>query len=265
MLSTSLLTKYTRLTATIIALCWLLSACSSNHSSAVKSVYKPSGNPMQDVQTALQTAKSTNKLLLVVMGAQWCHDSRGLADNFEDEELSQLLSANYHTVFVDVGYFNDLSHITQRFEQAHYYATPTVMVINPQTEHLINASDMNIWGGAYSIPLSEYIAYFSRYEDNKRFLYTPVPTQYVDKITAFEQENAQRLTAAYNILAPNLKAQDNGGTASDLFTKQWVEVKEYRTNLQKDIQRLRHQAISSPSQALVFPFYPAFSWEQDPE
>ncbi|MFT6269317.1 MAG: hypothetical protein ACJAVV_002142 [Alphaproteobacteria bacterium] len=217
---------------------------------------------MQDVQVGLETAKSTNKLLLLVMGAQWCHDSRGLADNFEDKELSQVLSENYHTVFVDVGYFKDLSHITQRFEQAHYYATPTVMVINPQTERLINASDMNIWGGADSLPLADYIAYFNRYANDKQPVYSAVPVQHIEKISAFEKVNSQRLTAAYNVLVPNMKVEDNSGEANDLFFKQWGEVREYRINLQKDIQTLRQQAISTSNETLVFPSYPAFSWEQ---
>ena len=59
-----------------------------------ETVYVSSDHPMDDVQKALVKAKSSNKLLLIVMGAQWCHDSRGLAKNFENEEpyIHQILN-----------------------------------------------------------------------------------------------------------------------------------------------------------------------------
>jgi hypothetical protein len=263
MLSTLRLSKYTRLSILVVSLCGLLNACSLGGLHNKPSAYQPSNTPMQDVQTALESAKSANKLLLVVMGAQWCHDSTGLVDKFADEKLQRVLSTNYYTVFVDVGYYNDLSHITQRFEQAHYYATPTVMIINPQTERLINASDMNIWGFADSLPLTDYLDYFNRYANNKPYVYRPIPAKHIAKINTFEKTNARRLTAAYQILIPNLQLEDNTGAASDLFITQWLDVKRYRTSLQKDIQALRQQAINEPDTVLEFPSYRAFSWEQE--
>jgi thiol-disulfide isomerase/thioredoxin len=246
-----------------IAILMLTNACSSGGSHSGESVYVSSENPMLDVQTGLEKAKANEKLLLVVMGAQWCHDSRGLAEKFYDNELAGLLSDNYEVVFVDVGYYKDLRDISQRFSQAHYYATPTVMIINAQTERLINAKDMHIWGSADSIPLSKYVDYFEAYANNSSAVFVPLPQSHESAIIAFEQQNAQRLSDAYTILVPAMKIERKTGEANDLFIKQWREVRKYRTSLQKDIQSIRQQAIESPSQAIVFPSYAPFSWETE--
>lgn len=259
--STSLTSPHKRLLALACVFAALLSACSAPVDHSDVSVYQPSNNAMQNVEEGLVQAASQNKLLLLVLGAQWCHDSRGLAENFENKQLASIIANNYHTVFVDVGYYNDLTQITQRFEQAHYYATPTVMIIEPTSMHLMNASDMSIWGNAHSIPLPEYIEYFTRYSSGNVPIYQPLPAQHVDAIKAFEDTHSKRLNKAYEVLIPNLKLEDNNEAASAQFIDQWREVKRYRTALQKDIQAIRNGAIDSPNNELVLPVYPAFSWE----
>lgn len=225
------------------------------------SVYIDSKNPMLDVQIALDAAKSADKLLLIVMGAQWCHDSRGFAAKSKDPDVAKVLADSYETVFVDVGYFKDLRAVSQRFDQAHYFATPTVMIIDPGTERLLNAGDMHIWGSADQLPTSTYLDYFTAYADNPAPQFVPLPDMHTTAISAFEEQNAQRLTNAYSVLAPGLKAEDSSGEAGDEFMQQWREVRRYRTTLQKDIQSIRKQAIESPDKSLIFPSYDDFSWE----
>lgn len=228
-----------------------------------ETVYVSSDHPMDDVQKALVKAKSSNKLLLIVMGAQWCHDSRGLAKNFENEELANLLQENYELIYVDVGYYKDLRSISQRFDQAHYFATPTVMIINAQNERLINAKDMHIWGSADSIPLAKYLRYFTDYANNPSPTLESLPDNKKTLISVFEQLNAERLSKAYRVLTPFMEIEDRTEKENDLFYDYWNEVKEFRISLQKDIQFIREQAINSPDEPILFPTYPSFSWESD--
>ena len=217
---------------------------------------------MLDVQQALERAKFKDKLLLVVMGAQWCHDSTGLAEKFTDPRVAKVLADSYETVFIDVGYFKDLRDISRRFDQAHYFATPTVMIVAADSERLLNAKDMHIWGSADSLPLDKYVDYFTVYASNPVPQYVPLPPVQASVIASFEQQNAQRLTDAYQVLVPGMQAEERTGKAAKTFLKQWREVRQYRTALQQDIQSLREQAVESPEQELVLPAYPAFSWEE---
>lgn len=49
---------------------------------------------MPAVEAAMAEARSQNKRLLLVLGANWCHDSRALAHHFEDPELAATLEAH---------------------------------------------------------------------------------------------------------------------------------------------------------------------------
>ncbi|MFT4769862.1 MAG: hypothetical protein ACI8RN_003016 [Glaciecola sp.] len=234
----------------------------SEPSVAAESVYVASADPMLDVQQALDRAKISEKLLLVVMGAQWCHDSRGLVDKFSDPKVAGVLADNYETVFVDVGYFKDLREISRRFDQAHYFATPTVMIVNADSEQLINAKDMHIWGSADSVPTEQYLEYFSIYANNPSPQFVLLAEAQASVISAFEQDSAERLNDAYGVLAPGMQAEDKTGKAGKEFLKQWREVRRYRTSLQQDILTLRQQAQEAPDEELLLPQYPVFSWEE---
>lgn len=224
-------------------------------------VYLESADPGGDVQQALERAQQENKQLLVVMGAQWCHDSRGLAATFAEPEMAAILEQGYETVFVDVGYLTDLREITQRFNQPAYFATPTVMIIDPASERLLNASDMHIWGSADSVPLERYVDYFSAYADQQNSDAARAAPPRAAALEQFEQRNAQRLTDAYAGLAPLMRAKDSTGKASADFYTRWREVRKYRMQLQRDIQALREQAAANPEKPLSLPSYEAFSWE----
>jgi hypothetical protein len=53
--------------------------------------YQPSANPIADVQRALDRAEDGDRLVLVVLGANWCHDSRALASRLHRSPLAELI------------------------------------------------------------------------------------------------------------------------------------------------------------------------------
>ena len=66
------------------------SADEESHIVLEQFTFNPVANPMADVDEAIKGAIKRDKLLLLVLGAQWCHDSRGLASRFSDEKLLDL-------------------------------------------------------------------------------------------------------------------------------------------------------------------------------
>lgn len=244
----------------------LLSACATQHHGDKQSVYLESKTPMQDVQNALAKAASNERLLLIVMGAQWCHDSRGLAENFAKAELSGIINQHYELIYVDVGYYKDLREISNRFGQAHYFATPTVMIIDPVSETLLNGKDLAIWGSADSVPFDTYLEYFDRYANldsaNLPMADTNISAEHILTILDFESRQAERLQYAYGILVPDMIREDLSGEMNDEFTKRWIAVRDYRMQLQKDILALYQHAIDSPNTDLQLPNYLPFDWEK---
>lgn len=247
----------------------LLQACVSKagnaeHKSYEALAFAPVDNPMAVVQSTLDKAKKHNKLALLVLGAQWCHDSTGLAQRFETPEMKTVLDNHYEMVFIDVGYFQDRRNITQRFGQAHYFATPTVLVVEPNTEQLLNGHSLAKWGAADSLSLNEYIEYFSGFNSTSTFEPNFISEQHKIQIKQFEKQQSMRLMAAYIVLRPELKTDAERAPGSDYdegFVQRWREVRKFRIQLQKDIQQLYVQANKVTDEVLELPVYGAFTWD----
>ncbi|WP_052010318.1 MULTISPECIES: thioredoxin family protein [unclassified Alteromonas] len=232
--------------------------------------YTPSESPLQDVIDAQEKAKNNNTLLLVVLGAQWCHDSTGLASHFESEALQPILEKHYTTLLVDVGLLEDRRSITERFDYPIYYATPTVMIVEPNTGALLNRASMARWAHADSIPLIDYVEYFTAHgelsEQEIAVLqsYTPTPEE-----MSYNEQYAARLQEAYKELSPLLKDDISGeleGDTMDNFYTMWKEVRQFRATLQKELME-RTQAqlntdevpVSETKKATLTEYGP-FSW-----
>lgn len=234
-------------------------------------MYLPSDDPMAELAAKLNTAKENNKRLLVVMGGNWCHDSRALASRLYEEPLGTTIEAHYETLFVDVGYLQKGKEVITSLGIPVYYATPTVLIVNPDTGRVINAHNRHQWGDAATISMADSLEYFRQFADIELSTSqneTVVDAQLQELLTeigVFEQEQADRLYGAYAVLAPMLRAYKEGdrGAFSDEL---WNEVRDFRYKVPVDLDALRAQARAGVAAGetdvkLNYPVYPAFSWD----
>ena len=215
-------------------------------------LYGSSSDSLADVRQALGRAEDRGRLALVVLGANWCHDSRALAARLQRSPLAELIEQHYELVFVDVGFYEHGRSVVQEFGVAHYYATPTVLIIDPPSGALINDADRHIWTNAYKIDMASSIQYFEKWA-----LYA--------EIDRFEQQLAERVAAGYAVVGPLLEARVAGNGPED-FDARWDELAEFRTAIPGAISELRkevqqRQADGETTIQLQFPEFPAFSWE----
>ena len=232
--------------------------------------YKP-GKALDAISTATKEAIKNEQQLLVIMGANWCHDSRALAARIETPPLKPVIEAHYQTVFVDIGNLDKGKDVITSFGVPVYYATPTVLIIDPVSGKVVNADNRHQWGNAAKISMEDSVAYFQQMATTG-----PVMTidssdssgqlsQLLAEIDNFEQEQANRVYRAYAKLTPMLEAYDKGD--QDKFSEEiWNEVREFRSQVPIDIAALRleaHQRVASGEAGiqLKYPEYPAFSWE----
>jgi len=234
-------------------------------------LYLPSEDAMADVSKAIETAQENNKLVLVVMGANWCHDSRALASRLYEPPLDTLITENYETVFVDVGYLEKGKDVITSLGSPVYYATPTVLIVDSASGEVINARNRHQWADAASISMQASINYFQQMANTD--LTAPQDSknasarlqQLLLEINAFEQLQAERLYAAYAVLGPMLRAYKDGD--KEAFSEShWNEVRDFRYQVPKDIDSLRSEAnervkAGQTEITLQYPQYPPFSWE----
>lgn len=90
--------------------------------------YDETRDAVKDVEAAQTFAKETDRKSLIVMGANWCHDSRALAGHFQTDRFKTLLEEHYSLVYVDVGEKNRNLDIARSFGLDGIVGTPTVII-----------------------------------------------------------------------------------------------------------------------------------------
>jgi thiol-disulfide isomerase/thioredoxin len=111
--------------------------------------YDETRDARKDVDDTLFMARMGKKNAIVVMGANWCHDSRGLAGQFLKPRFQTLFEKHYEVVYVDMGIRNRNLDIAADFGIDKVEGTPTVIVVNPEGE-VINLATAKTWRNADS-------------------------------------------------------------------------------------------------------------------
>lgn len=132
------------------------------------SPYDEAADASADLAAALTRAAVANKRVVVVMGANWCHDSRALAGWFATPRFAAMLAPRYELVYVDAGHpvDGDLHNaaIARRFGLAKLKGTPTVFVASPDGTRLNSKKDASSWRNAASRSEDDIFAYFASFE-----------------------------------------------------------------------------------------------------
>ncbi|WP_205679329.1 thioredoxin family protein [Brevundimonas lutea] len=115
--------------------------------------YRTSDDASADVDAALARAAQSGKRVLLVMGADWCHDSRALAGWLATDRFSDLIEREYELVFVDIGMPRGGDRpnlaIARRFGIAELPGSPNVLVLTSDGV-LANAESATRWRDAAS-------------------------------------------------------------------------------------------------------------------
>ncbi len=127
-------------------------------------LYDPSADAQAQTNAALTRAAANNKRVIIVMGANWCHDSISLAGWFETQRFEAMLGPLYEIVYVDVGepqtgHGRNLD-VAKRFGAKSIKGTPTVLVLSSEGK-LLNKNDAPSWRNAASRSEDAIYRYFA--------------------------------------------------------------------------------------------------------
>ncbi len=132
-------------------------------------LYDATRDAKADVDAALARAKASNKRVILLMGANWCHDSTSLAGRFELPRFKAMLLPLYEIVYVDVGK-PQTGHgrnidIAARFGITKIKGTPTVLVLSPEGK-LLNKKEAPKWSNAASRSDDDIFKTFEKFGDS---------------------------------------------------------------------------------------------------
>jgi CubicO group peptidase (beta-lactamase class C family) len=139
-----------------------LNAAGVDAATGAKLPFDEAANARAAVDEAFAAAQSTGRNVLIVLGNNRCHDSRGLAAKFSYPSLAAIIKDSFHVVWVDVGRRDRNLDIARRFGVTEIIGTPTILVISPEGA-LLNEDSVSDWRTADSRTLDEAIAYFSQF------------------------------------------------------------------------------------------------------
>ena len=119
------------------------------------------------LDAALAAAAVDGRRVIVVMGANWCHDSRSLAGWFATPRFAQMLERQYHVVYVDAGTPQTGKgrnlDIARRFGIKKVKNTPLVMIVSGDGTLLNSRKDAASWRNAASRSEHAIYRYFAAF------------------------------------------------------------------------------------------------------
>ncbi len=133
---------------------------------AAYKVYTPDINAMVEIDKALSQARKHGTKVMVVMGANWCHDSKSFAARMDKPEFKTLIENNYELVYVsagtDPGQKDQNREVSKRFGVDAIVGTPTIFIATPDGT-VLNADSAGYWRHANNIPTDMSYAYLDMY------------------------------------------------------------------------------------------------------
>ena len=140
-------------------------AVSVQESNPEAEVYDVKADASAMVDNALRNAAANGKKVIIVMGANWCHDSRALAGWFESPRFTAMMEPYYEIVYADAGtpQRNGQArnqNIVKRFKGKTQKNTPYVMILSADGK-LLNRKDARSWRNAASRSGDDIFAYFA--------------------------------------------------------------------------------------------------------
>ncbi|QJB70215.1 thioredoxin family protein [Parasphingorhabdus halotolerans] len=153
----------------IIAALWFVNAPLAHAEKPSNSIDHPEARPFDkeavapdQVDAALAWAETSDKRVILVMGANWCHDSRSLSGWFAQPRFAEMLKPKYDVVYIDVGYKDRNIDVARRFGIEAIKGTPTVLVLSPHGV-LLNRNSAHKWRDAASRSEEDIFAYFDQF------------------------------------------------------------------------------------------------------
>lgn len=233
--------------------------------------YKSRDNTMAAVDALLARAEADKKLGLIVLGGNWCHDSQALARNLNSPEVSSVVGDNYETILIDVAGLSENMDVARRFGLPVIYGTPTVLIVDPKTQTLLNPYNTHQMRDADSVSVQDTAAFFTKMSkldthsvQTDAALGDHFKAMLAD-IDTFEKAQADRIYGGFKVIGPIITMDKD--KRPENFRELWVELSKFRYQITEDLAALRakvHAMAEAGDTAgtLTYPTYTPFSWEK---
>lgn len=233
--------------------------------------FEVSTDAMSLAEMTIAQAQEEGKLALIVLGGNWCHDSKSLAKRLQSQDLTPVIEEAYVMRLISVGFLDNpgADDIAAKYTtEGAYLATPTVLILDPKTGEMVNRDDHLRFRDSASLSDEEVKDYFVKFTDAANWSVLPTfktaaeENVYTQRLQAIDEDfrapNVVRLQEANSVLGPMLKTRDPDLNAY------WKPVREFRYGFGDELLRLRRevaeQQAAGTTQFSELPTYAPFPW-----
>lgn len=130
-------------------------------------VFDPDGDAGSAIDKALSDARIGGKIVVIILGANWCHDSVGLAARLEAPRFAAMMRDRFEIVYVDIGKpqagMGRNLDIAERFGINRLKSTPVVLLVSTDGKLLNSKKDAVSWRNAANRSEDRIFDYFSAF------------------------------------------------------------------------------------------------------
>jgi len=253
----------------ILTVLTLFLTLSTTNADEKKKFYSDVTSASTHIEAEKQAAIEENKLLLFVLGADWCHDSTSLASKFQSKQIAKVISENYRLTLANVGNLDQGFEFVKLAGMDTFYATPTVLIIDPNTMQQLNADDMHIWANAYKVKPETTLDYFTKYANNRSLEDSNFNKQQIGltlQLMDWVSSQEQRILQGYKLLTPILEEYVKTKKSTKQMDQYWEELAALRQTLPKVIaenKKLIKDLQQGQTIELKFPTLKPLPWERE--
>lgn len=230
----------------------MMGGCASGRHAVEAGPFPETIDELADIGAARLTAKEEGKLLLVVLGANWCHDSKALMAVLDEPATAAMVDASYERVLINVEDFARGFETAELFGLPIYAHTPTLLIVEPESGVLINWDDHYIFRDAYKLEPEEIAAYMDEHKSVDVML--PQPEEGRAPIDGWAVDAAGRIRQGYRQIAAYEEFE------GDAFEADWKALRGLRYGFSEDYPALLLQ-LSETGEVGELPVYDKLPWE----
>jgi hypothetical protein len=242
-----------------------LSACATGPTTPYPQA-QDSEQTLAEMELTRDRAEQEDKLAMFVLGANWCHDSRDFAKLLDNTRVSSDIDQHYEVQLINVGYLDHIREFVTPYGVPVIYGTPTVMVVEPRSNTLLNRDSLPYWRNASNLGTADVRRYFDQYSvaslvhsDPRE---SPALHTALASIDQFEQDQARRIYTAYAALGPLLRSME-AGKPTPGFNDKWGNLAKMRSSITGELTALRASAVKQDAAGVTdikldFPSYTLF-------
>ncbi len=114
-----------------IALICVLSVSAQSRMVLETPIYPEGVDAKKEIRAAIAKAKSENKRVLLVFGADWCYDCHVLDYRFHSPEIQPYLDKNFIVVHVNIGRGETNVDLSNKYHIPVDKGVPSIAVLSP--------------------------------------------------------------------------------------------------------------------------------------